>query len=61
MNVTVQDTSSNHQGVVAWVRASLPRQRGKADLLARVSDACFYRSGVLSITNPDAVVLAKTS
>ena len=60
-NVTVQDTSSNHQGVVAWVRASLPRQRGKADLLARVSDACFYRSGVLSITNPDAVVLAKTS
>ena len=42
-------------------RASLPRQRGQADLLARVADACFYRSGVLSITNPDAVVLAKTS
>ena len=61
MNVTVQDTASNHQDVVAWVRATLPRQRGKADLLARVSDACFYRSGVLSITNPDAVVLAKTS
>jgi Family of unknown function (DUF6421) len=61
MNVTVQDTSSNHQNVVAWVRATLPRQRGKADLLARVSGACFYRSGVLSITNPDAVVLAKTS
>ncbi len=60
-NVTVQDTASNHQGVVAWVRASLPRQRGKADVLARVSEACFYRSGVLSITNPDAVVLAKTS
>jgi hypothetical protein len=61
MNVTVQDTEHNHQDVVAWVRATLPRQRGKADLLARVSDACFYRSGVLSITNPDAVVLAKTS
>ena len=61
MNVTVQDTEHNHQDVVAWVRASLPRQRGKADLLARVCDACFYRSGVLSITNPDAVVLAKTS
>ncbi len=61
MNVTVQDTSANHNDVVAWVRATLPRQRGKADLLARVSDACFYRSGVLSITNPDAVVLAKTS
>jgi hypothetical protein len=61
MNVTVQDTEHNHQDVVAWVRATLPRQRGKADLLARVSGACFYRSGVLSITNPDAVVLAKTS
>ena len=61
MNVTVQDTEHNHQDVVAWVRAALPRQRGKADLLARVCDACFYRSGVLSITNPDAVVLAKTS
>jgi len=61
MNVTVQDTEHNHQDVVAWVRASLPRQRGKADLLARVAGACFYRSGVLSITNPDAVVLAKTS
>ncbi|HTC69020.1 MAG TPA: DUF6421 family protein, partial [Acidothermaceae bacterium] len=61
LNVTVQDTEHNHQDVVAWVLASLPRQRGKADLLARVSGACFYRSGVLSITNPDAVVLAKTS
>ena len=61
LNVTVQDTEHNHQDVVAWVRAQLPPQRGKADLLARVSAACFYRSGVLSITNPDAVVLAKTS
>jgi hypothetical protein len=61
LNVTVQDTEHNHQDVVAWVRATLPRQRGKTDLLARVSGACFYRSGVLSITNPDAVVLAKTS
>ena len=61
LNVTVQDTEHNHQDVVAWVLATLPRQRGKADLLARVSGACFYRSGVLSITNPDAVVLAKTS
>jgi hypothetical protein len=61
LNVTVQDTEHNHQDVVAWVRAQLPQQHGKADLLAQVSDACFYRSGVLSITNPDAVVLAKTS
>jgi uncharacterized protein DUF6421/uncharacterized protein DUF4350 len=61
LNVTVQDTEHNHQDVVTWVRATLPQQRGKADLLARVSRACFYRSGVLSITNPDAVVLARTS
>jgi Family of unknown function (DUF6421) len=60
-HVTVQDTEHNHQGVVAWVRAELPRQRGRADLLARVEGACFYRSGVLSLANPDAVVLATTS
>jgi hypothetical protein len=61
VHVTVQDTEHNHQDVVAWVRASLPRLRAKADLLARVDNACFYRAGVLSITNPDAVVLARTS
>ena len=60
-NVTVQDTARNHQGVVAWIRAELPRQHGPVDLLARVGDACFYRSGVLTITNPDATVLARTS
>jgi hypothetical protein len=61
VHVTVQDTDRNHQGVVTWVRAELPRQRGRADLLARVESACFYRSGVLSLSNPDAVVLATTS
>jgi Family of unknown function (DUF6421) len=61
LHVTVQDTEHNHNDVVAWVQATLPRQYGKADLLARVDAACFYRSGVLSVTNPDAVVLARTS
>jgi hypothetical protein len=60
-NVTVQDTTNNHQGVVAWPVADLIRQRGPVDLLARVDSACFYRSGILSITNPDAEVLATTS
>ena len=61
LNVTVQDTVNNHQGVVTWVRADLPRRRGAIDLLARVENACFYRSGALKITSPDADVLARTS
>jgi hypothetical protein len=61
VHVTVQDTEHNHQGVVTWVRAQLPRPHGQFDLLARVDGACFYRSGVLSTTNPDVDVLAKTS
>ncbi|MDQ1494950.1 MAG: hypothetical protein QOG69_1433 [Actinomycetota bacterium] len=69
VHVTVQDTVHNHNGVVRWVRAQLPPHGGSglaaklggADLLARVDGACFYRSGALSTTNPDAVVLAKTS
>jgi hypothetical protein len=67
VHLTVQDTEHNHQDVVAWVRASLSPQRGEAtrlggaDLLARVDEACFYRAGVLSSSNPEAVVLARTS
>jgi hypothetical protein len=48
-NVTVQDTVNNHQGVVAWPLADLPRQRSDVDLLAGVPKACFYRSGVLEV------------
>jgi hypothetical protein len=69
VHVTVQDTVHNHNGVARWVRAQLPpgggsglaQKLGGADLLARVDGACFYRSGALATTNPDAVVLAKTS
>jgi len=61
LNVTVQDTAHNHQGVVAWARAFLPKQRGAVDLLARVDDACFYRSGALEVHAPDATVFAATS
>jgi hypothetical protein len=61
LNVTVQDTVANHLGVVAWVRASLQARGGPVDLLARVGAACFYRSGILRISSPDAEVLASTS
>jgi hypothetical protein len=61
LNVTVQDTVHNHQGVVAWVLADLPARHGSVDLLARVNAACFYRSGILRITSPHAEVLACTS
>src|SRR5207253_5545894 len=61
VHLTVQDTEHNHKDVVAWVRATLTAPRGRANLRARVEAACFYRSGVLSVTNPDADVLATTS
>jgi hypothetical protein len=66
LNVTVQDTVQNHQGVATWVRADLIRQTGPVDLLARVGNACFYRSGALELTaaktkTADADVLARTS
>jgi hypothetical protein len=61
LNITVQDTARNHQGVVAWIRADLSRRRGPVDLLAGVDAACFYRSGTLRITATDAEVLASTS
>jgi len=61
VHLTVQDTEHNHNAVVAWVRAVLTPARGQTNVLAQVEAACFYRSGVLSITNPDADVLATTS
>ena len=61
LNLTVQDTVQNHQGVATWVRADLARPAGPVNLLARVGDACFYRSGALETTNADAEVLARTS
>ncbi|MGH8889849.1 MAG: DUF6421 family protein [Acidothermaceae bacterium] len=61
LNLTVQDTVQNHLGVAAWIRADLLRSRRPVDLLARVDQACFYRAGVLRVSNPDAEVLAATS
>ena len=61
LNVTVQDTVRNRHGVATWVRADLARGPGAVDLLAGVTEACFYRAGALDVTNPDAVVLARTS
>jgi hypothetical protein len=61
VHTTVQDTEHNHNDVVAWVRATLARPHGRTNVLAQVEAACFYRSGVLSVINPDADVLATTS
>ena len=60
MNVTVQDTAHQPQRRRRLgARGAAAPARGKADLLAPRRRACFYRSGVLSITNPDAAVLAR--
>jgi len=59
-HLTVQDVAHNRNGVATWVLADLPPQRGADDLLARVSSACFYRAGTLSLTAP-GTVLARTS
>ena len=61
LNLTVQDTVQNHLGVAAWVLGDLRRSRRPVDLLARVDQVCFYRSGVLRVSSPDAEVLAATS
>ncbi len=61
LNVTVQDTVHNHQNVVAWPIAELPRQRRDIDLVTGVQQACFYRSGVLRVTSEEATLLAITS
>ena len=65
-NTTVQDGSRRHQGVATWVlgqKGVLPEGRIEAeDLLAGVSQACFYRAGVLSLEpGTDAVTLFQTS
>ncbi len=61
LNVTVQDTVRNRQGVATWVRAELACGRGPVDLLAGVGAASFYRAGALDVSDPDAAMLATTS
>jgi hypothetical protein len=61
---TVQDYERNLNATPSWVRAQLGRgERGAAgDLLAGVTDACFYRAGTLTVAaGTDAQVLARTA
>jgi hypothetical protein len=61
---TVQDYERNLNATPSWIRAELGRgERGAAgDLLAGVSDACFYRAGTLTVADAaDAQVLARTA
>ncbi|MFF0767467.1 DUF6421 family protein [Nonomuraea wenchangensis] len=58
-HTTVRDPGHAHQGVATWVRAERATAGG---LLAGVRDACFYRSGVLTVEpGRDATVLFTTS
>ncbi|CAN5566304.1 DUF6421 family protein [soil metagenome] len=51
-NETVQDYSRHHRDAPSWVLADLGTQApATPDLLARVSDACFYRTGTLNLQN----------
>ena len=58
-NAVVYDYERNHQ-TPSWVLADLVSDRGDIDLLARVSDVCFYRAGTLT-PGAGARVLARTS
>src|SRR5258708_34433060 len=61
---TVQDYERNLNATPSWVRAELGRgERGAVgDLLAGVAEACFYRSGTLTVDpRADAQILARTA
>ncbi|WP_302893371.1 DUF6421 family protein [Actinomadura luzonensis] len=58
-HTTVRDPGHAHRGVATWVRAARATGDG---LLAGVRDACFYRSGVLTVApGTAATVLFTTS
>jgi hypothetical protein len=59
VSTTVQEGSRRHKDVATWVLADLadPRDVG---VLAGVGEACFYRAGVLDVSEA-ATVLARTS
>ena len=59
-NATVQDYQ-HHRDAPSWILADLSRPDAApgADLLARVTQACFYRTGTLSASN-GAQVIART-
>jgi hypothetical protein len=55
-NATVQDYE-HHREAPSWILADLSNaDRNGADLLARVHDACFYRTGTLATTNGGHVI-----
>ncbi len=61
VSTTVQEGARRHKDVATWVLGDLadPRDVG---VLAGVGEACFYRTGVLDVSDaPDATVLAATS
>src|SRR3954447_3630947 len=62
-HATVQDYERNLNATPSWVRAQLAAgERGAAgDLLAGVTDACFYRAGTLAAPGDDVQVLARTA
>jgi hypothetical protein len=51
-NATVQDYE-HHREAPSWVIPALDHARNgeRADLLARVDEVCFYRAGILNLTN----------
>ncbi len=61
-NATVQDYEHHHHDAPSWILASLGDHVAPAggtttaDLLARVTDACFYRAGTIATTNGAAVI-----
>ena len=58
-NAVVYDYEHHHT-TPSWILADLVAERGEVDLLARVSDVCFYRGGTLT-TGPGARVVARTA
>ena len=61
LNETVQDSIENYKDVASWVKGEF-QQSFEHDLAFKVSDAAFYRAGVLEVSDSaDAFVVAKSS
>jgi hypothetical protein len=63
VSTTVQEGARRHKDVATWVLADLADARD-VGVLAGVGDACFYRAGVLDVSDAPAgsvEVLARTS
>jgi len=61
LNATVQDSERKHKDVATWVLGDLHKSF-EHDLTFRVGEACFYRSGALSIdADAEVQIIATTS